>query len=137
MSDFEWMNGKSISAITCDEADNWCFTIQDAGAISVYSTWRLVADGRIKVSSADHNQRFGLPHPVDAREKALQLIASSAIVSASVNKDTADLTIIFANTAQLHILQTSSGYEAWQVNDRAGNSTIAQGGGRLVYLTGK
>lgn len=137
MTDFEWMLGKNISAITCDEVGNWYFTILDAGAISVYCTWRLIADGRIKVTSDDHNQQFGLPHPLDAREKALQIISSFEVVSAHVHTETADLTITFANAAQLQILQLSSGYEAWQVNDRAGNSTIAQGGGRLVYLTGK
>jgi hypothetical protein len=84
------------------------------------------------LGSEDHNQRFGLPAPVDARETALMLIGSKPITNAVVDDGTLDIRLHLANGTTLEVLPTSSGYEAWELTDPSSHWIIAQGGGNLV-----
>jgi len=47
------------------EPDWWVFSLGEPLQIGLTSPWRLLDKGRIRVSSADHRQQYGLPAPID------------------------------------------------------------------------
>ena len=66
----EFLVGRRVTGIDASEApNNWIFLFDGKRTLSVESLWRLVSDRRIVVTSADHQQRFGLPEPIDASER--------------------------------------------------------------------
>jgi|SRR6476660_8349645 hypothetical protein len=39
------------------------------GTVLKFFYWRLIRDGRAKLSSFDHQKKYGLPAPIDAKER--------------------------------------------------------------------
>jgi hypothetical protein len=85
----------------------------------------------IALGNADHEQKFGLPKPVDAREEAQRLLNAKA-VKVKVSAKTADLLIEFENGSYLEIFNSSSGYEGWECSDKEGMLVVARGGGEFA-----
>ena len=110
----------------------WSFVFDDATTLVTQGSWRILAEGRISLSDSDDAQQFGLPNPVDAKAHASQLVLGKAVHDASVRGDTGDLTIGFGGGLVLEALNTSSGYEAWQINKPQAGTLICTGGGKLV-----
>jgi len=113
---------------------SWFFRLGDSLCISVECPWRVVANGTIAVSGDDHEQRFGLPEPIDSAQKASSLLAGHVVRNVEVSSGTADLRIFFDKEVQLEIIPFSSGYEGWQVSTPSGETVIAQGGGNLAVV---
>jgi hypothetical protein len=90
--------------------------------------------GRIILTSEDHGQWFGLPAPVNANEKAIELLGGDLISKATVCEGTLDIIIDFVHGRRLEFLTNSSGYESWELTDPSKTLTVAQGGGNLVTL---
>lgn len=128
--DFSWMVGRHVQ-ISFSEPETWFVMFGDALRINVVCPWRLIHEGGIAVSSDDHQQKFGLPAPVDAAERATSLLAGVAVQRVEVREGTADLFIYFERDWRLEIIPFSSGYESWQVSTPSGKSVVAQGGGQL------
>jgi len=127
--------GRRITAIDVSTApNNWVFSFDGGGTLAVESLWRLVSEGRIEVTSDDHQQRFGLPTLVDASAHALQTIDAKPIRGAHFDTTTGDLTIEFVNTLRLEAIVTSGGYENWAVSKPDGTQLIAVGGGRVAFF---
>jgi hypothetical protein len=102
--------------------------------LSTSSLWRVVADGRIAVTSADHQQQFGLPAPVHAPGRAMEALKTLAIGAVSVGPDTGDLHLHFGNGVRFECLAESSGYENWDVRKANGELLVALGGGELAFF---
>ncbi len=128
--DFSWMNGRKVE-FSFSEPATWFVTFGDSLTISVCCPWRLIRHGGIAVSSDDHLQKFGLPAPIDAAERATSLLADSTVERVELREGTADLFVYFQDDCRLEIIPLSSGYESWQVSTPSGKRVIAQGGGQL------
>ncbi len=88
--------------------------------------WRILASGRIAVAHSDHEQKFGLPTPIDVPTETLKLLSNKAIVKVSVDQETSDLFIEFDGGARFQLFADSSGYESWQIQDPDGQSWIGR-----------
>ncbi len=131
--DFRWVHGQHIAEVSETSSVLWQFVLSSAGRITTESLWRLIRDGRIVVTSADHRQQFGLPAPVDAVLRASSLLESATIQRVELCHGTTDLIIHFDFPLRLEFIATSSGYESWQVYEADGGCVVAQGGGQLCY----
>lgn len=129
--DFSWMVGEQITKISFSEPSQWFFYLGVNRSISVECPWRILNHGSIAVSHDDHNQKFGLPAPIDAVESASSLLVGVKIKKVEVREGTLDILIAFAGDLRVEIIPFSSGYEGWQVTCPSGHQVIAQGGGQL------
>jgi hypothetical protein len=100
--------------------------------VATEAHWRLIADGRIVVTSEDHGHQFGLPEPVDAAARLLARTRGHQSSGAAIDPSTGDLTIDFVERMQLQFLQTSLGYESWRLYVH-GSETICGGGVQIVH----
>ena len=105
---------------------------RDAGVV-VNCLWRLVESGRIRFTSQDQGQLFGLPAPVDAAFEVNQRLADASIEAVELRQGLLDLDITFSTGHVLNIIPDSSGFEAWVLH-RGDTQFIAVGGGDLAIL---
>ena len=91
--------------LTLEKKDyTWVFVFGDGASLATEPPWRLIEQGRIVASSEDHDQRFGLPAPVDAVREVLSRVGSLMVEAASVASDSGDLTVRFAGGTYLQLL---------------------------------
>ena len=108
------------------------FSFSNGAALTTQSIWRVLAGGRIAVTSEDHRQQFGLPAPVDAAQRAASILLGT-ITTTEAAAITGDLRISFSSGSVLEVLNTSSGYEGWRLVVRWDErEVIALGGGELA-----
>jgi hypothetical protein len=88
---------------------SWFVTFGGGATVATEALWRLLAEGRIVVTSEDHGHQFGLPEPVDAAAVLLARARDGRTTGATIALATGDLTIDFGDGMQLQFLQTSSG----------------------------
>jgi len=127
-----------VSKRECD----WDFTFgggpSDGCAIAAQTFWRVVAGGRIVVTSKDDGHRFGLPAPLDAEEVCQRSLRGGVAISVDVDPVTGDIAIRLDNDTRLDILTTSSGYESWQAFFRDADqdvTLVGAGGGELSFVS--
>jgi hypothetical protein len=137
--DPRWLMAASLKGSAVESVPNlevegqWHFGFT-SGWLMVGCVWRVVNGGRIVLGSEDHRQQFGLPAPVDAVSRILELLADKTVDSLQIDGLTSDLTIRFTGDVRIDIFNNSSGYEGWNYHGRNGLELIAQGGGRLLYV---
>jgi hypothetical protein len=125
------------AALTSVEAwdAGWTFRFSNNATVTTQSVWRALTDVGIAVTSEDHRQQFGLPEPVDARQRA-EAILLGKVMKAEAAPITGDLRISFGSGGVLELLNTSSGYEGWHLAAREDGQTawelVALGGGDLA-----
>jgi len=129
--DLSWMAGRIIVEVSLHEPTRWSFIFGPEASIGVECLWRIVEHGRVVLTGEDHSQQFGLSTPIDAATKGTELLANRQITTAQLREATADIVIEFNGDLRLEIIQTSSGYESWQMRDPSGVSFFAQGGGQI------
>jgi hypothetical protein len=120
--------------VSVETLDHSWFVRFGAGiTVATESLWRLIADGRIVVTSEDHGHQFGLPGPVDAAVALLSSVRGRRVTAAGIAPSSGDLTIDFGEGMQLQFLQTSVGYESWRLSTD-GTETICAGGGEIIHV---
>jgi hypothetical protein len=112
---------------------DWQFTFDNDARLVVACLWRLLEDGRIRVTSSDQGQKYGLPAPIEAAREVNTLIAGAQVESIVLRPYTLDLMLKFSATHTLQIIPNSSGYEAWQLYHKTAQF-IAVGGGELTIF---
>lgn len=90
--------------------------------------------GRIRVTSEDDGQHFGLPSPVDATSELNRRLAGAAVEAVELRAGLLDLELRFSTGHLLQLIPDSSGYEAWQASSR-NRQFIAVGGGDLAIFS--
>lgn len=123
--------GRHLVEVERSEHD-WLFRYADNVSLRVACPWRILVEGRIAHGDGDDGQQFGLPTPVDGKERSKSLLLDKAIQGVSIREDAGDLTVTFSDRTALEILNASSGYEGWQLSDGVGLSVVALGGGELA-----
>ena len=58
--------------------------------------WRVIKDGKAVISSFDHQQKYGLPAPLDAIEELQKVLDDNTVTEAQLDKETGDLLFRFA-----------------------------------------
>src|SRR5262245_47117677 len=94
MVDLSWIAGHAFGQLGRREHD-WLFTFSEGVSLVVDCPWRLLAEGRIRVSSDDDGQQFGLPKPTDSAKEVTNLIGGRLVRSISVRPCVLDLLIEF------------------------------------------
>jgi hypothetical protein len=126
--------GRSLVRTERGEYD-WVFRFTDKTFLRVACPWRILHDRRIALGECDHAQKFGRPEPIDGANESDRLFCDKTIQSIAIREDTADLTVEFSDQTKLEILNTSSGYEGWELGGRTGLYVVAMGGGQLALWT--
>ena len=130
------LHGALIAAIESWEF-GWTFRFSNGATIATQSIWRVLTATGIAVTSEDHQQKFGLPEPVDAGVRASSDLTGD-VVDAALVPITGDLRISFASASKLEFFNTSMGYEGWHLicrnGDRKAFEIIALGGGDLAIV---
>ena len=126
------VGGRTVLSLTRREHE-WLLMLDGDTQIVVGCLWRLLEAGRVRLTSQDHGQRFGLPDPVDAAGEAALRIAGHRISRAEVSAGTLDLDLHLDSGVVFQIIPDSSGFEAWQVCGPMGQ-VIATGGGELAVF---
>jgi hypothetical protein len=120
--------GRRLTAVIKRDND-WVFSFEGEAQLIVGSPWRVIFEGRNAFGDCDHGHQFGLPKAVDGVVRTERMLGERAATAVAI-RSTGDLLISFGDDA-LEVIQTSCGYEAWELN--ASNlKVVAQGGGQLA-----
>src|SRR5271166_2325021 len=114
MSELAWLVGHRFQSLTRREYD-WVIAFDRDASVVVACLWRLVESGRIRFTSEDNGQQFGLPAPVDAATEVNRRLAGGVVEAVELRPGLLDLELRFSTGYALQILPDSSGYEAWNV----------------------
>jgi len=126
----ECLKGKACTRIYEHYPKNFTFEFEQAN-LHVDCFWRIKANDRIVLTSSDHGQQFGLPAPVDAYAEASSRLQGHRVIDVQLEKDSADLTIMFDRGHRLEVFTDSSGYEPWNLW-APGVHLVALGGGGIA-----
>jgi hypothetical protein len=86
--------------------------------------WRLVQDGRALLSSFDHQQKYGLPAPINGKEQLSKILEGKICSDAQFDAETADLIFFFGKTIKLQIFNFTE-YEIWDVRFPDGSRELS------------
>jgi hypothetical protein len=126
--------GLQCTSVTRFGAESWRFEFEGRTTLDVSCPWRILAKGRIALGNIDHEQQFGLPKSVDAKQEAERLLVTP-ITEVTLRDQTADLILDLGQGTSLEVFNSSSGYEGWECSS-TGLLAIAMGGGELsVFIT--
>ena len=127
----ESLRGLSVSSVEHYAEDSWRLNFAAAG-LNVQCPWRIVSNDGVVLGGSDHEQKFGLPQPVDVTVEALRVLSGKTVESARIDEKTADLCITFTGEIRVDVFNDSSGYEGWTFADQRGTWLVAQGGGQMA-----
>jgi hypothetical protein len=94
------------------DADLWVLYFASGSVFNIYCLWRLVIDGRIIATSADHGHQFGLDRPYDGLS-GLKEVTGKPVTEVSAPRSTCDVSLFFGTAVCLELIQTSGAYESW------------------------
>jgi hypothetical protein len=132
MSELTWLVGHTFQTLTRREFD-WVLVFDANVQIVIECLWRLVEDGRIRFTSEDDGQQFGLTSPVDAAAEVNRRLARASIEAVELRKGILDLELRFNTGHFFQVIPNSSGYEAWNLSNGS-SQLIAIGGGELAIF---
>jgi hypothetical protein len=126
-TELSWLVGMTIDHVQWRSPYTWQFQLSNGGTISTDSLWRFISNGRLLLTSEDHNQQFGWPEPLDAESRLRTCTQGKRILLARADPTTSDLRIELEGGDRLEILATSCGYENWLISTPANRSIISSG----------
>ncbi len=132
MSEFAWLIGHRFQSLTRREYD-WVLALDNDTSIVIECLWRLIEAGRIRFTSEDEGQKFGLPAPVDAAAEVNHRLNGASVGAVELQEGILDLELQFSTGHRFQIIPNSSGYEAWNLS-RPNSLFIAVGGGELTII---
>ena len=127
------MIGLPCTRIAAHTEHSSIFEFEDFSLV-VESLWRISVGGALRLTSTDDGQRFGLPAPVDAHEKAVEHLRGQRIRQVRVDDARGDLALAFDNSVLFEAITDSSGYEAWTLRGPH-RLFVAASGGRVQDLS--
>lgn len=76
--------------------------------------WRFIQDGLAQLSSFDHQQKYGLSTPIDAKMRIIAFLDGRLCREVVFDGETGDLILVFDESAKLQVLNFT-GYEIWTI----------------------
>jgi len=95
--------------------------------------WRLIKDGKARLSSFDHAQKYGLPAPINAVRELAKELHDKLVLKACLDCQTGDLLFDFSGRIHLQVLNFT-GYEVWEMSFREGTREFSNYVYRLQTL---
>lgn len=135
MDSLAWLAKHRLQSAQHRDYD-WVFSFDGEAALVVNCLWRLIEEDRIRFTSEDEGQQFGLPAPVDAGAELNHRLVNATVEAVVLRENTLDLELRFDTGHVLQLIPDSSGYEAWIAHDRD-KQFIAVGGGELAIFGGQ
>ena len=132
-ADLNWLLGCRVTRVAREGEGPWYFEMGDHVLLSVECVWQILADGHVALGSGDHGQWYGLASPVNAIDRATELLDTRKVVHWALDNVSGDLNLQFEGAVVLRTFNDSSGYEAWQLTGPGGIEVVVQGGGNVVY----
>lgn len=86
--------------------------------------WRFSCDGKATLSSFDHQQKYGLPSPIDAIERLKSALNNNFLESIKLDRETGDLLLLFKENKKLQVFNFS-GYEIWSIHFSDGDQEFS------------
>ena len=77
--------------------------------------WRIISDDKAQTSSFDHQQKYGLPVPIDAFAQIAVALDGRAVQEVKWNARTGDLILSFEPNVELQVF-SFTGYEDWEIH---------------------
>jgi hypothetical protein len=77
--------------------------------------WRIIRGGKATGSSFDHQQKYGLPAPIDAFAVIAEALDGRSVRQAKWDPQTGDLMLFFEPDLELQVF-SFTGYEDWEVH---------------------
>ena len=77
--------------------------------------WRIIEVGKVSLTSFDHQQKYGLPAPIDAIKEFQERLQGQLVSDARLREDSGDLLFEFANAIKLEVF-SFTGYEDWEIH---------------------
>jgi hypothetical protein len=77
--------------------------------------WRIIRDGKARMSSFDHQQKYGLPVAVDAFAEIAEALDGKTLREATWDNRTGDIALSFEPNVELQVF-AFTGYEAWEIH---------------------
>ena len=130
----EGLRGLSCTKVELYAPESWSFDFESEAGLNVQCPWRIVTAKGIVLTGSDHRQKFGLPEPIDAQDRALRLLSQHRVTRVSIIEKTADLVIDFGSDVKLEVFSNSCGYEGWNCGLKSGLQVIGIGGGTTASL---
>jgi len=124
--------GQKLTAIERHEF-SWSFVFGSFATLTIEGPWRVRSAEAVVLSSLDHEQKFGLPEPVDIQLGAQQKVSGRIVRAIFANDGEGDLTVDLDGDLVLEAFNLSTGYEAWQISKPQKAGLISMGGGKLVF----
>src|SRR4051812_31392068 len=94
MDQLDWLTGYQFRSLTHREFD-WVFEFSGNTCIVVACLWRLTEDGRVRITSCDDCQKFGLPNPVDAASDVNSRLSDAVVSSVVLREGVLDIDVQF------------------------------------------
>jgi hypothetical protein len=132
MDSLAWLAQHRLQSVLHRECE-WVFAFDGEASLVVSCLWRLIEASRIRFTSEDEGQQFGLPAPVDAAAELNRRIANATVEAVALRENTLDLELRFDTGHVLQVIPDSAGYESWIARDRD-RQFIAVGGGKLAII---
>jgi hypothetical protein len=85
------------------------------GPYVVLADWRLLVAGRLQVTSREHNERYGLPHPIDAVGELRRTLDGADVKRVELDESTGDIWVT-TDACKLQVLNLYRGFECWHVS---------------------
>jgi hypothetical protein len=77
--------------------------------------WRVIRDGKAHASSFDHQNKYGLPAPIDAFAQIAEALDGTSLRDAKWDASTGDLIFSFEPNVELQVF-SFTGYEDWEIH---------------------
>ena len=75
--------------------------------------WRIIKNNRASTSSFDHQQKYGLPALINAKEEIKNVLQGKEVLDAKLEIETGDIIIDFNDNLKLQVFNFT-GYEVWE-----------------------
>jgi len=79
------------------------------------SYWRIIRGSKNCSSSFDHQQKYGLPVPIDAFAQIAEALDGATVLEAKWDVRTGDLSLSFNPDTELQVFNFT-GYEDWEIH---------------------
>jgi hypothetical protein len=100
----ESLRGSAFKTVELVVEGMWQFCFV-AGDLLVECPWKAIEAQSVVLASADHQQKYGLPEPIDAPPRIRELLKDRVVKGVEVDSVTSDLSITFTRDLRFEVFK--------------------------------